>query len=339
MWRRGAVLLASSAMLLGACSKVSPPADNGPACEAWFDARARFEARCGTPEVIAERKALVRSRFVQICEEALSAPGTSKTASSVTKCAESLETRSCDPREQPKGSADPCGDAPGLLREGAVCFGDDQCRSGHCKKGRVLEDGGPRVPTLCGVCTLPVREGFSCGSGERCQGDLECVAGQCALVERKDLGAPCADPFHPCKPGGVCRDFVCAKAAGAGEPCSVDSDCDPALSCLQGKCATRPGEGAACDAIGQCARGLGCDLETKKCVKPVRVRFPDACTAETRLCEIGACAIDPGSTKGRCPSILPDGSQCDPANKGAQCDDFAACIDGECQIFQPQLCR
>jgi hypothetical protein len=338
MWRPGSVVF-GGALAVAACTKIEPPPETGPACGALFDARARFESRCGTPDVIAERRALVRSRFVQLCQQNLQAPGTSKSVATVSKCAEHLETRACDPKDQPKGLSDPCGDAPGLMREGAVCFGADQCRSAYCKKGRGTGDGGPVVPTLCGTCTAPVREGFPCSADDRCEGDLECVGGACAFVDRKDLGAPCANPFNPCKPGGVCRDFVCAKAAGAGDACAIDGDCDPALACLGQKCATRPGEGAPCDGLGQCARGLGCDLAAKKCAKPTRVRFPAACDAETRLCEIGACAIEAAKVEGKCPTVLPDGSKCDPLDGLSVCDDFAACVGGECQIFEPTLCR
>jgi hypothetical protein len=337
MWRPSALAAFGAFVVAGACSAIETPPDTSGACGAWFDAQARLNARCGAPEVIAERLALSRSRFVEACGQRLSAPGTSKTIGSVNACAATLDTRACD--APPPGPADPCGDAPGALREGAVCFTNDQCRSGFCKNGRALPDGGPTVPTLCGVCAAALREGEPCGANDKCDGDMQCVRGQCELLQKKDPGQPCADPFNPCKPGGVCRDFVCVKAGAAGDACAVNEDCDPSLACLGQKCASRPAEGGSCDARGQCARGLGCNLETGKCERPKIVRFPAACDAETRICEIGACALAADGKKGSCPSIIPDGASCDPANKSSVCDDFALCLDGTCQIFNPSLCR
>jgi hypothetical protein len=336
--RPGVGLVGAAVIALAACSKIDTPPDTGPACGAWFDALAKFQTRCGAPEVVPDRLAQLRGRFVDSCDKLLAAPGTSKSITSLNLCAQFLDARACDAASSPD-SADPCADAPGSLRDGAVCFSDDQCSSAQCKSGRELPDGGPVVPTLCGICAPRLHEGEACSPSDKCDGDMQCVSGQCEHLQPRELGQPCADPFNPCKAGGLCKGFVCVKAGGAGDACAANVDCDPTLACIAQKCAQQPVEGAACDAVGQCTRGLGCDLEAKKCQKPQVVRLAEACNVETLVCEIGVCVFGADGVKGTCPILVPDGAECDPANKSAVCDQYASCIDGVCQIYDPTLCR
>ena len=45
------------------------------------------------------------------------------------------------------------------------------------------------------------------------------------------------------------------------------------------------------------------------------------------------------STGGKCSTIIADGQACDVKSETGSCDDYAKCISGTCQIFDPSTCK
>jgi hypothetical protein len=58
----------------------------------------------------------------------------------------------------------------------------------------------------------------------------------------------------------------------------------------------------------------------------------------TRRCEAGLCDMAPGAQSGVCPTVLADGTPCDPSDPSKVCDNYAACFRGTCQIVNPATC-
>ncbi|HBQ12628.1 MAG TPA: hypothetical protein DEF51_16270, partial [Myxococcales bacterium] len=164
----------------------------------------------------------------------------------------------------------------------------------------------------------------------------ECYA---LLAQPVEVGAPCHDPYGPCR-GGRCDRGVCAPLPGEGEACfrvcapglrcnwearcAPDAaglecgrslDCPPALSCVDERCAA-PAE--RCDHDEACGVGEAC--RDGRCQGVERCRLDGECGRERRCGGevVERCGLEPPE-----PWLLPEGEPCDHTagcREGLVCD-------------------
>ena len=146
-------------------------------------------------------------------------------------------------------------------------------------------------------------------------------------VKKADKGQNCTTD-KGCKEGLSCQNKLCQPSSQAGQACRSDFTCSGELICQQNfstnkhLCVTAPKEGEACIELGAngkkpkwCALGLGCDPDSKKCIKP-----PGAgkkCLKPDNLCAPGlGCQFRKDGT-----------SICEPvtAGKGDKCTNVREC--------------
>lgn len=134
----------------------------------------------------------------------------------------------------------------------------------ECREGSTCTTGGLTAPTTMATITTP-RVPLSMADG------LASFFGHC-LPDRQ-LGDACLTTLE-CAPGLYCRmtDFVCARPAKDGEPCSVAADvagnvlatliaCDGNLICADKRCRRLPRQGEPCVSLNlnQAANTPACD--------------------------------------------------------------------------------
>lgn len=147
----------------------------------------------------------------------------------------------------------------GVLEEGQVCYNDDECNGGHCRR-----EG--RCPGRCRVWSEP---GQVCGEQRHCVPGTFCDPAVWTCVQAWPLEAPCQNN-EECLPGLACRRDGAARSCqevpprGAqGEFCDDETPCAAHLFCLSepGKDLSSPG---VCQPIlhqgSRCPVG-GADLE------------------------------------------------------------------------------
>jgi hypothetical protein len=199
--------------------------------------------------------------------------------------------------------------SPGVRQAGEPCLMSLQCASLFCKGTAVRGADGAALPDAiqCGTCAARLPKGASCGVDDACEVGLSCFDGVCR--ERGGPGAPghvwadCALPSWICK-----SDGFCGAVTPDGQPCGSSSDC---------------------------ATSTGCDVATKRCTPAVYQKPGAPCDGEVRRCEAGLC----DKASGVCPTVLPDGTPCDPTGRATACDVYARCFDGICQIPDPATCK
>jgi len=163
---------------------------------------------------------------------------------------------------------------------------------------------------------------------------------QCMAVTHGAQGSDCDSQADQCAKGLVCLSTsgTCAAPGGAGAPCTVDTDCEAPLGCptQQGTSTCRsPGQaGAACANDTDCATGLGCDDNALVCATITWASAGQACTGTVR-CLVGHCPYASGVTGGTCLEVVADGGPCE---QGSQCDTFASCVAGTCQLSPGSSC-
>ncbi len=333
---------------------------DGDTCAGYFNALASYANRCeGSSSATLESS---RSRFQDLCNKALAAPGATNLASTLSSCTAQVNTATCGANDLD------CDTAPGAFADGTPCGESYQCQSAFCKRPS---------DTLCGTCAPRIPIGGDCASGSssECVEGARCVSSttgsgtgttttqKCVAIKIAKAGEACSSKSGEaieCDKGLSCffsqsgstpsNAAVCRAPAGTGGDCFTRSDCTSGLVCTKNKCSAPLGEGAACSG-SECAQGLACD--EKVCKTIVFVKGGEACGG-ARRCERGSCRgqsvqTTPGGgttvTPGKCIDPLPDGAACktggssSSAEPQASCDTFARCIAGTCQVPDPSQCK
>ena len=319
----------------GAPAPVTPQA----ACE--HDFRVRLE-RCNKDLVASETMTSARTRYVASCVDALSLPGSTRTADEVEACAKAVEAEECGvfPELLPA-----CAPKAGTLPTGSACNVGGQCQSGHCDLESALAKGKG-----CGVCTETTPEGegcdperSACAVGTFCIGSPESrTSTTCKRVGYVDANAACNGFDLQCRAGLICvsvdgQAATCQPPFAAGKPCDADAACGMDAFCSRqtGQCTNLVAEGGACDAQNPCARGLGCDRTTNKCA-PLTFAEPGESCGGSVACREGVCGQGTGAPT--CPPVVEDGKGC---LEGAHmtCAAPAACIAGACVMPTTATCQ
>ncbi len=341
-------LLATSllAVLVVACSSSS---SSGDSCGAFFDSTTAYTQACSSSS---SGKTKDKARFLQTCQLSLAAPGTSLTPAAVDACAAAYRSAaaSCTSADVEKA----CSTAPGALADGAACGGSEQCASTYCKKE---SSSSSTTETGCGKCAATVALGAACDAAkDRCVRGSSCkttgtsTTGTCTAstsATKVPEGGACVSEtgsFSSCDAGLRC-DFPtkkCAKLVASGEACLATSDCQKGLACVGNRCGAKVAVGGTCATSSDCVNGAACDA-TKKCAAYTFGAPGDACDLGTKQCAKGSCTGvtvgTSGVTPGKCPTIIADGQPCDTKSETARCDEYASCIGGKCQIFDPSTCK
>ncbi len=217
------------------------------ACAALGVARCAVMEAC-TPFTVRQFHDTVescRTAFKRRCLFALSAPGASSSAESVSSCAKVLATTACEAYVVSDPPA--CFPEPGTLANGAGCWDDSQCASGICLHG---------LFAYCGKCQPGVGLGGSCATSP-CVAGLSCADGTC--VKLGSIGAACASDAA-CAVTLACRAGKCA-ANALGDPCdsATNAGCRilAGLRCMASKCvaATSSETGGPCASFFDCRAG------------------------------------------------------------------------------------
>jgi hypothetical protein len=212
------------------------------------------------------------------------------------RCVEASAAQSCDdgyynllvPRE--------CllGDRPA----GAPCDDDHQCESGSCT-----------TLSSCGVCERRA------GLGETCLLD------------------PCEAPDLVCGP-----ELICIPAGFIGDPCSADEPCWSTLVCEAGICARAPGAGSPCSTERHvCDLNVGafCDSDTLVC-EPYESHAPGA------ECVLGICLgntfCSTTTEPSTCIPLRLEGEPCSADDNSLICELGLRCEDGTCVRLNPERC-
>lgn len=348
--------LAVAALLYVALPNCSSSDDEGGVCGQLVDSLIAYYNRCGHAESAAIFTT-ARDRYVQVCANALSAPGATNFGGTLQQCASSYGTIGCNE------DAD-CGKGTtGTLADGAACGEDYQCSSGDCD----AKDHG------CGHCSPRVAIGQPCTDDKKCVTGATCVftnsdAGTCMAKQELAVGAPCGSSNADCAKGLHCKSgtgtstsAVCTADGAAGAACQYSSDCQSELRCRNSVCATGAAEGQDCGNVfnDACASGLSCDPSTKTCVKITFAGTGQPCDDLVRFCARGRCKGSTSTTgtaggttvtPGTCEDPLPDGAACQkkgatstdpskPSEEPRSCDVFADCVDNTCQLPNPGKCQ
>jgi hypothetical protein len=305
------------------------------ACDDYFDTvlatgccgRGYGESVFGCPSwtpIPASEIAQLRPRFDRWCESFLALPGQGIRPSDLEACVSSIQSSGC-----PLTGWAPTGacafNRSGSLGSGAPCAADLQCQTGYCGS-----DAG--YSALCGACALAPSIGQpctgECGADAACVLDFDAGTTTCEALTYEDAGASCLAANALCSAGLVCTSSgVCAPPGAAGSPCQANFDCQPPLGCAGSTCQMPEPDGGPCvDDLG-CQEGLGCNGNT---CGPVSWASPgQPCSLDVR-CFDRACALEPNSSSGFCPPVLPDGQKC---TDSLQCEDYSVCFKGVCQPF------
>jgi hypothetical protein len=288
-----------------------PACTDLPSLEAACDHAVRvFRARratCGGFVPMADEPTLI-ARETSSCISIWGAPGSRGGAFYWERCATTSEG-TCE-------DSSFCGIYPRGTREmGQPCLVAGQCASLFCAGVAVLDQDGKRNPgaVQCGTC------GTSLSSGVACNVETDsCQAGT---------------------PGMSCFRGVCRTRGGMGAPCDGWNDCaDPLICTSAGTCGAGRQAGESCVGGADCGGELSCDPSTNTCAWGDYGQPGDACDTDFHACWLGRCDVAEGATTGVCPIVLPDGSACAPDDSTRTCDAYAYCVNGVCQILDPQTC-
>jgi hypothetical protein len=242
------------------------------------------------------------SRFAIACKDAVKAPDSGLTATTIAGCMAVLPDSSCDDLIYRKVAA--C-NVKGTRTNGMACGTNEQCTTGYCSQGAAA----------CGVCSAFVGAGASCQSTDDCEPGLECSsAGRCVVPGA--AGTTCS-ATQPCRYGFFCEAGSCAAtAANAGDTCNADllSSCNV----LKGIYCNGTG---ICANIGFAPNGDPCGLVASKFV----------------TCAKGEC-IYPNDTaiEGVCKALAADGATC---NDTTFCELPAVCVAGKCKLPSSLACQ
>lgn len=285
-------------------------------CGRYYNALTAFAARCGQGTGL-ENQSSAPARFETTCNNLLNAPGTSNGAAQIDACATKFNSLACNQ------DAD-CTITGGTLAVGTACEETYQC-NGFCDKG-----SSSTGDSDCGKCAPTVALGAACMQNDECgPGNV------CQFVS----GASGTCIVEPAQPAPV----------AIGGACESSSDCDSSQAfCKDKKCTALPTEGQACDF--DCAPGLACAADNK-CAKFTTVAVGASCDQSQR-CQDSICLgltynstqDDMGNitmtvTPGKCTVPLADGAPCNKDDQTQHCDSFAECVNGTCQMENPNACK
>jgi hypothetical protein len=332
---------------------------DGTSCGNYYDAITAYYSRCEPKLGSASLYYGDRARFVTHCTAVLAAPGVSSAMfdSALDACAgRMLSPIACG---DTPGRNTACTTPAGSYTTGTACGEDAQCASGYCKRAGPLTTGSEdtTTPTFgCGVCTEPIAIGRPCVPvddrcvvGTSCLWSSETGRGTCGTPVFGLAGDPCNTDDKTCDDGFKCdaATMTCIAYGAAGAECKNDLDCQYPLVCTGNDssgtprtCGTGGDVGAACLPglfEDECKTGLLCDTTSKTCIALKYAGPGEPCDSETMFCTKGWCYGD--DAVGTCPTMIQDGAPCDPNAKDAQCDTFAHCVNGRCQVFDPSSCK
>lgn len=338
--------LAATALVVGLLPNCSSDGDGSASgtCGQYYDAYAGFYQRCLPSSAAALNNA--RPRFIQLCTNALAAPGAGDLGATFSRCSGVIASAAC-------GDEINCDeDIVGTLPEGSACLEGYQCASGGC-------DGKNGV---CGKCIALAAVGDTCSTSKPCVKNAECVfdsaTGTCRATTIAKEGESCdfsaSETTVKCDSGLRCNSeagkLVCRKPGAASAACESSDDCQSDLVCKDKVCGAGTPLGGDCANFTGCARGLVCGTDNK-CAQFTLVGTGQPCDLLARGCLKGRCkgaAVSVGSsgtkvTPGVCEDPIPDGSPCTVRTSSSSdtpsCDVLAECVNGVCQLPNPASCK
>jgi hypothetical protein len=340
IWWKAAILVtaASELGLVVACGGSTK--DNGTTagpCNRLFDVSYNS---CTPTKLPAAEVSRVRSRFDQLCANALGLPGVTLVGDKLNACVDSYQSAGCGGL-----SATPAAcQTPGTRGSGAPCISGLQCQSGNCAMTATFSSDGGSSSSPCGACQAAIPNGQPCGSGQgSCVVGSQCDFGStnstCVVVVAGDVGATCGSTAAICKNGLYCdvTNHKCVTQGGAGAACAGSSAaCTPPLVCLGAAaptCQDRGQAGASCRTDSECAAQLGCDPMRGQCGAIGWASSGQACGGLVR-CLVGTCTGNQ-----TCSLVIGDGQPCVSGDIAKTCDTFASCMGGTCGLAGSAMCN
>lgn len=278
-----------------------------------------------------------RDRATIACRLQAGAPGTSMLDAAARRCGDALHEGTC-------GSLPASCALVGTLAAGQVCAYDAQCSSGWCVTGATI----PGKPAYCGTCVAKAGAGGACSLTSDCNRGFTCVMGACrapaklgdSCEHRQDpIQSDCLEPNH-CDALGTC-----AAPVQRGGECGAH-DCASGLIC--GRC-DPVGSPSQCGDL-DCPSGQVCaDSATSyRCAAPKFANPGESCNTTVgvfcaRRGELTGGCFSYRNIYGVCNTIVSDGEACDPLPwttpwTKRECDRYAGCWDGICQIPDYRKC-
>jgi hypothetical protein len=320
----GVAVLASSGLLLFACSTSTSNVSATQACTDVAGARCQKMQTCnpqGLLNTYGELSACESSEATT-CLSNLSAPDTANTAAHTEACAQALPDVACVDYQLGNVPA-ACMPPAGSRDAGSDCAVSGQCATAYCLVSKT---------TTCGVCAASPGLGDSCSN-------------------------------NSCGPGLLCDklSMLCVAPVEASGACNDSSACAPGLTCLGststalGSCAPLAVLGASCDVADGGSRcderfGLYCNTEAGKvCETVATATASESCgTVDGGVIDCLAdafCQKPTNSNAGTCVAPAAEGAACDTVN-GPICDTPARCVldvaqgtTGVCHTTNPALCN
>lgn len=304
------------AVALASCSS-----DVRSACSDYIRAIGDASERCSGHTYDDE----VEAMFVDLCEAQATAPGTSAFTDQLDACVDAIDGAACSALLQA------CS-LEGSLPDGAACGAGSQCAGGDCDRS-----GGTKAPNTnisCGVCASYLAVGAACASsGSSCEPGSTCSGEPGTCVPYPKEGEACTTI---CGYGLSCdiETQTCRPVPTKGEACQFS--CREPFVCAAGTCIDRVPVGGACPAGNECEQLLICNT-MHLCAEPKHVAEGETCTGldgDPVVCDDGL-GCDFESKK--CVKAKAKGSSCDPAEYGS-CGELLACVNGTCQVPDYGLC-
>jgi hypothetical protein len=258
------------------------------------------------------------------CATSLGAPGQGNTPASVTACAATIASASCNDWQGPAGV---CPQQKGTGADGSACEYAGQCTSGFCS----IATGAP-----CGTCAAMPKAGDACTTTCGAQA-LACNRTTLKCVPIVAAGAKCDDTAE-CGPGLDCVGFSAAKM--------TSGTCQAYVATMGAPCDPTSSTGPSCDHDA----ALTCD-KSKTCV-PVKTATAgapcggDKATGDFTICTGGSACVNPKAAGAAttCQAYAMEGAACD-SDLGPYCLGPANCIAtgtgtaGTCKLPDPSACK
>ena len=193
------------------------------------------------------------------------------------------------------------------LSDGAVCTGDEVCKSGACaglcytplarSDGQTCNVAAPdncKKGLVCvGVCLALTGHGGLCTNSAQCPAGTTCEAS--GLVS-KCLAGPQADGAT-CFDGVECTSGACSGVLGFQGQCVCSAtSCGAASFCNGTSCQAKIANGGACGSGGQCVSGA---CGNNACFAPGTALLGGACVANAH-CKSGSCDLPLFASSGTC---------------------------------------
>ena len=339
------VAFGSAIVSIGACSSGDGAGGNTSVSSPESFARAFAEVTCNEQRACLGE--FVERRFGDDCVESVSlslvddrianledllADGSVRFESTnASKCVDSARGAGCDAGAKLSAACDDV--FTGTVSPGGACVASEQCvGSAYCQVlmecpgtcvERVALGGSCGLSARCergldcfsGTCVQAGTNGASCGggtqadcgSGLRCIGEEDGVAGTCGTLSLvQGLGQDCG-PEAFCQKGLHCAISVennepvskCVAGAASGgtcmgavpDMCPLDEYCERPGTTLEGTCRPRASVGAACESDEACLGAAVC--VGGECVLPGRIgdQCLNSAQCYSEYCDLGKCAV------------------------------------------------